>query len=145
MLWGFYYYLSLYSAIRNNTGVKSTSSTFLASRCIRLKEGKKCPLIFVYILVFICNKLDKKKTPSNRGLLLVLLNQVFPCFHFLSKTTPSHYLNYYRYFFSLGRKNGVFLNCHMWQLAKNNIATFNLKEIIYSLNVWVSCWKYRNF
>ena len=33
---------------------------------------------------------DKKKTPISRGLFSVLLNEVFPCFHCFSKTSPTH-------------------------------------------------------
>ena len=32
----------------------------------------------------------KKKTPISKGLFLVLLNEVFPCFHCFSKTSPTH-------------------------------------------------------
>ena len=33
---------------------------------------------------------QKKDPLLFRGLFIVLQNQVFPCFHYLSKTTPSH-------------------------------------------------------
>ncbi len=32
----------------------------------------------------------QKKTPISRGFFLVLLNQVFPCFHCFSETSPTH-------------------------------------------------------
>ena len=59
----------------------------------------------------------KKKTPISRGLFLDLLNQVFPCFHCFSKTTPSHYVDYAIYFFFVEVANGMLLNCHMCQFS----------------------------
>ena len=41
---------------------------------------------------------NKKKTSISRGLLVVLLKQVFPCFHCFSKTSPTHLLNLHNLF-----------------------------------------------
>ena len=45
----------------------------------------------------------QKKTPISRGLLLVLPNQVFPCSHCLSKTTPSHLFKVFHIFHFRGK------------------------------------------
>ena len=49
------------------------------------------------------------------GPFMVLLNQVFPCFHFFSKTTPSHITKLLHIFFFVGKANEMLLNCHMYQ------------------------------
>ena len=43
--------------------------------------------------------LHKKKTSKNRGLFLVLLNEVFPCFHCFRKPLLHTLIIYYIFFF----------------------------------------------
>ena len=47
-------------------------------------------LLVKYTSIFLSLLRHKKKTPIPRGLSLVLLNQVFPCFHCFNKTSPTH-------------------------------------------------------
>ena len=48
MLCGLYDYLFLFNKSRNNSGVKSTSSSLWTAKCIRLEEGKQMPSYFIF-------------------------------------------------------------------------------------------------
>ena len=47
------------------------------------------------------------------GPIMVLLNQVFPCFHCLSKPLLHTFITYFIFFFSVEGANEMLLNCHM--------------------------------
>ena len=57
-----------------------------------------------------------KKRPLLMGSFMALINQVFPCFHCISKTSPSH-INYVIKIFFVEGLNGMLLNCHMCQFT----------------------------
>ena len=59
-----------------------------------------------------------KKTSISRGLSLVLLNQVFHCFHCLNKTFPTHSLILQELFLSNMRCQFIKLT-HMSNIEKN--------------------------
>ena len=48
---------------------------------------------------------------------MVLIKQVFPCFHCFNKTTPSHLNILWHIFLFCGWANGMLLNCHMCQFT----------------------------
>ena len=62
------------------------------------------------------------------GPFINLLNQVFPCFNYFSKSIPSHIVKYSIKFYFEEWKNEMLINCHLRQLTisghkskKNNL------------------------
>ena len=51
------------------------------------------------------------------GPFIKLLNQVFPCFHYFNKSTPSHIVKYSIKFYFEEWKNEMLINCHLRQLT----------------------------
>jgi len=85
----------------------------------------------------------KKKTPISRGLFLVLPNQVFPCFHCFSKTSPTHTNTLCHIFPFRGRGWVILLNCHICQLylfrlnrIKKHPNSYESRRLVSEISVW---------
>ncbi len=61
---------------------------------------------------------------------MVLLNQVFPCFHCFRKPLLHTYLEYAIYFFSVEVANGMLFNCHMYKTSTLGCMAKNLTQIL---------------
>ena len=64
----------------------------------------------------------KKKTPISRSLFLVLLNEVFPCFHCFSKTSPTHTYKILHIFLFCERGQVMLLIRHIYQLTLSGLS-----------------------
>ena len=132
------------------------STTHLGKEVQDSKGANTCPFIFVIknkcmtLKVSLWKLQDNafiKKTSISRGLFMVLLNQVFPCFHCFNKTSPTHKPILQELFFEaiLGVR---WFNWHIWLILKKfkslkkHLNSFALVNLIIRNSVWGVFWSY---
>ena len=112
--------------------LKSCKVTYLVTfLCLCLGSERKCleewwylvqfygsviRLLVKYSSIFLPILRLKKRPLFLEVFFKVLLNHVYPCFHWFSKTTPTHIYKLRHIFFFCERDNRMLLNCHMSQL-----------------------------
>ena len=83
--------------------------------------GSVIRLLVKYSSIFLSLLRFKKRPLFLEVFFKVLLNHVYPCFHWFSKTTPTHIYKLCHIFFFCERDNRMLLNCHMSQLLKKSL------------------------